>query len=221
MDSLTLFSNPVILPLPLTFETSMPKTSPIPAPLREALFECFRATTRLVRPELRRQLILVGGAASIAHNSVYHTEDVDVAAPTDVVIDIFKKVMDGALNFSLEPDGKIAFDASQGFRVRLDLLQIGDFIERIHVAEPLFQGSIASMSDLLRLRGNTVVERGSDGEATDFRWLLSEVAKAGQVLAGLNQVELEYMRGAERSCLGTLDRLVLYSVLHEQDGKRL
>ena len=42
----------------------------IAAPLRSALIECYRAAARLVRPELRRQLVLVGGAASIAHSSI-------------------------------------------------------------------------------------------------------------------------------------------------------
>ncbi|KAJ5088271.1 hypothetical protein N7456_011887 [Penicillium angulare] len=199
----------------------MPKSCPITAPLREALIECFRTTTRLVRPELRRQLILVGGAASIAHDSILYTEDVDVAAPTNVILDIWKGVMDGALNFILEPDGKIAFDSSQDIRIRVDTIEIGDAIERIHATEPLFEGSVASMSDLLRLRAVTVVERGSDGETEDFRWLLSEVAKAGQLIPGLSQEELEYMRVAGRSCLGVVDRLVLYCILQEEDGRLL
>jgi hypothetical protein len=101
----------------------MPKSNiAITAPLRGALLECFRATTRLVRPELRRQLVLVGGAASIAHSSVFKTEDVDVAAPPSALIQIWEAVSAGALNFSLESDGKIAFDAPQGFRVRIDLI---------------------------------------------------------------------------------------------------
>ena len=49
---------------------SMPKPNiPCPTPIREALLECFSSIARLVRPELRRQLVLVGGAASIAHSS--------------------------------------------------------------------------------------------------------------------------------------------------------
>lgn len=154
----------------------MPKSNiTITAPLRGALIECFRAIARLVRPELRRQLVLVGGAASIAHSSVFKTEDVDVAAPPSVLIQIWEAVSAGALNFSLESDGKIAFDAPQGFRVRIDIIQIGDgCIERIHVAEPFYEGSVASKSDLLRLRAVTVVDLGSDGEVDDFRWLLSD-----------------------------------------------
>jgi len=175
------------------------------APLRGALFECFRAATRLVRPDRRRQLIMVGGAASIAHSSVFYTEDVDVAAPPAVLIDIWEAVSAGAPNFSFESDGKIAFDAPQGFRVGLDLLEIGaGFIERIHVAEPFYEGSVASMSDLLRLRAVTVVDSGSDGEKDDFRWLLAEVTKAGQFLPGLDKEELEVVEKAVVSCLGVL-----------------
>jgi hypothetical protein len=59
----------------------------------------------------------------------------------------------------------------------------------------------------------TVVDRGGDGEAEDFRWLLSEVAKAGQLLPGFDDQELKYMLDACRSCLGRLNWLVLYSVL--------
>ena len=142
------------------------------------------------------------------------TEDVNVAAPPSVLIDIWEAISAGALNFSLESDGKIAFDAPQGFRVRVDLIQIGNgCIERIHVAEPFFEGSVASKSDLLRLRAVTVVDRGSDGEVDDFRWLLSEVAREGQVLPELDQEEMEYISRAGESCLGRLDRLVLGAIL--------
>jgi hypothetical protein len=192
----------------------MPKSNVvISATLREALFECFRATTRLVRPSLRRQLVLVGGTASIAHSSVFKIEDVDVAGPPSVLIDIWAAVSAGALNFNLEPDGKITFDAPQGFIVRVDLISISDgCIERIHVAEPSKKGSVASKSDLLRLRAVTVVDRGSDGEVDDFRWLLSEVAREGRILPALDGDELDYLSGAG-ACLGRLDRSVFAAVL--------
>ncbi|KIW19752.1 hypothetical protein PV08_00326 [Exophiala spinifera] len=194
----------------------MPKSnSTIAAPLREALFECFRSITRLVRPSLRRQLVLVGGAASIAHSSVLVTEDVDVVGPPSALIEIWEGVSTGARNFQFESDGKIVFDAPlQDIRIRVNLIEIGKgCVERIIVAEPFFEGSVASMSDLLRLRAVTVVDRGSDGEVEDFRWLLSRVASRGQILPELDKEELECIRGAAESCLGRLDRLVLGAVL--------
>jgi hypothetical protein len=99
-----------------SYNMPKPNTS-IPAPQREALLDYFCSVTRLVRPELRRQLVLVGGAASIAHSSIPKTEDVDVAAPPSTLIEIWEGASTGALNFFIESDGKIAFDAPQGFRV--------------------------------------------------------------------------------------------------------
>lgn len=98
----------------------------------------------------------------------------DVAAPPSALINIWESVSAGARNFSVGSDGVIAFDApSQDIRIRVDLLEIGNgCIERIHVAEPFFESSVASVSDLLRLRAVTAVDRGSDGEVEDFRWLL-------------------------------------------------
>lgn len=81
------------------------------------------------------------------------------------------------------------------------------------MAEPFYEGSVASKSDLLRLRAVTVVDRGSDGEVDDFRWLLSGLASEGQVLPVLDKEGLEYVSKAGGSCLERLDRLVLGAVL--------
>lgn len=59
----------------------------------------------------------------------------------------------------------------------------------------------------------TAVDRGSDGEIDDFRWLLSEVAREGQVLPALDEEALEYLRKAGETCLGKLGRLLLGAVL--------
>ncbi|KAI1774358.1 hypothetical protein F4818DRAFT_452366 [Hypoxylon cercidicola] len=158
----------------------MPKPTIIPSPIREALIECFRATARL------------------------RTEDVDVAAPPGPLIDILEAVAAGAPSFSLETDGKISYDAPQGFRVQVDLLQIGGelgCIEQIHAIEPFHEGSVASSSDLLRLRAATVVDRGDDGDILDFLWLLSKAVGIGQRLPELDSEELECMVEAAESCL--------------------
>jgi len=189
----------------------MPKPNVIiTASLRGALIECFRAATRLVRPERRHQLVLVGGAATLRCSNRRR----ECCGTPQRVNRYLGGYFGRRPQFSLESDGKIAFDAPQGFRVRVDLIQIGNgCIERIHVAEPFFEGSVASKSDLLRLRAVTVVDRGSDGEVDDFRWLLSEVAREGQVLPELDQEEMEYISRAGESCLGRLDRLVLGAIL--------
>ena len=196
----------------------MPQCKPISPLLREALMECFRETALLVRFEIRRQLVLIGGAGSVAQNSVLYTEDVDVAGPQAAIHDILMKLLEGTPKFSLEPDSRVSFDSSQGIRIRVDLLEIGDVIEHVYVVEPLFGASVASKTDLLRLRAATVMERGSQGECEDFRWLVSEIARDGNLLPCLNEQERYYMRGAGLLTLGDLDRLVLLGILREEDG---
>lgn len=138
----------------------------------------------------------------------------DVAAPQGLIVEILEAISAGAPSFAIEPDGMISFDAPQGFLVRLDLIQIGSgTIDKIHVTEPLFNGSVASKLDLLRLRAVTVVDRGSDGDVLDLSWLLLEVAKAGQVLPEMDQEELESVVGAGESCLSIFGRWVLVALL--------
>ena len=87
--------------------------TPIANPLRKALYACFRAITCLVHPDMRRQLVLVGGAASVAYFSELKTENVNFAAPLSVINLIWEAVCDGALNFNVESVDKISFDAPQ------------------------------------------------------------------------------------------------------------
>ncbi|KAI3528354.1 hypothetical protein CSPX01_16276 [Colletotrichum filicis] len=119
----------------------------------------------------------------------------------------------GLQDFTVEADGKIAFNAPQGFRVRMDVLEIGNgCIERIHATESFLGGSVASTSDLLRLRAKTVVERGGDGEVDDFRWLLLLAARNGQVLPLLDNDEVENLVGAA-AIMMLFDVLILVALL--------
>lgn len=49
----------------------------------------------------------------------------DVAAPVDALIDIWQGASAGALATSIESDGRFAFEAPQGFRVRANIIEIG------------------------------------------------------------------------------------------------
>lgn len=57
--------------------------------------EAFQATVALVRPELQKQVILIGSAASTAHKSTFYTEDVDILAPKLAIQDI-GRILEGA-----------------------------------------------------------------------------------------------------------------------------
>ncbi|KAF2214247.1 hypothetical protein CERZMDRAFT_95524 [Cercospora zeae-maydis SCOH1-5] len=172
----------------------MPKSTAITTPLREAITSCFKATTHL------------------------STGDVDVAAPAEAIFDIWKGVQDGTAHFSFESDCQIAYDAPQGFRLKLDILEIGAGpVDRIHVAEPLHDGSVASVSDLLLMRAVTVIDRGTHGDVLDFEWLLSELVKTSQ-LPQIDEEELGWLVKAVESRLGMVGRLVVAALLSSQNA---
>jgi hypothetical protein len=139
---------------------------------------------------------------------------VDVAASKAALVDIWTRVLEGTPCFALEPDGKIAYDAPQGFRLHVDLIEIGGWgdVRRIHAPEPLFDGFVAFKSDLLLLRAVTVVNRGRDGDILDFLWLLSEVAKEDPFPV-VDEEELEHLCSAMESCLGKIGCLVVAAMI--------
>ncbi|TLD16106.1 uncharacterized protein PgNI_00204 [Pyricularia grisea] len=117
----------------------MPKQVLCPKPVRDALFACFRALTRLVHPEQRLQLVL-------------KSEDLDVVSAPSIIATILESVMAGTASFGVEADGKISFDAAQGLKVHVDFISLGDesVIEHIYETEAFYERSVASLPDLLR-----------------------------------------------------------------------
>ncbi|CAK7215034.1 hypothetical protein SCUCBS95973_002338 [Sporothrix curviconia] len=175
--------------------------------MREALVECFQALTALVRPEIRCQLVL-------------KTEDLDVAAPPEPLLEIFEVVMAGAPGFSIGPDGSITMEASLGFEVNIDLIQLGaGSIGCIYESKPYFEGALASKADLLRLRAVTVACRAEDGDVLDLKWLLAAVMLEEQLLPRLAEEDLESVVEAGERALPPVWRLVLAAALGEENHR--
>lgn len=129
--------------------------------------------------------------------------------------DIASKILDGAQGFQLDPDGKIVYDASLGFRVSVDLIELGPggIIEQLHTRTPFLGGSLASMSDLLLLRAVAVVDRGADGDFLDFEWLLGRVA-VSEGFPGISDGELCWLRRAADLVVGhSLSWLIVAAII--------
>lgn len=138
-------------------------------------------------------------------------------APPAAINEIWEGASAGLLDFSIESDGHIVFDAPQGFRVRVNIIEAGNgCINHIYAVEPFLNGSIASVSDLLLLRALTVVDRGGDGDVWDFKWLLAQVAAKANFPV-INTEELEYLCRAADSCFGRYSYLVIAAILGSND----
>jgi hypothetical protein len=140
----------------------MPRPNKTISPAQKAaLLECFQFATALVPVALRPQFLLVGGTASIAFSSRLWTDDVDVAASAEAIIAFRQAIAREGSSFTISPCQTIEFDSRQGFRVSLELLQLGGgFVESIAAAEPCYNGFVASLADLILNRAETVVGRG-------------------------------------------------------------
>ncbi|KAK3351122.1 hypothetical protein B0H65DRAFT_506585 [Neurospora tetraspora] len=135
--------------------------------------------------------------------------------PSAALIDIWKGVSDGALNFSIKSDGKIAFDApKQGFRIRLNIVEIENgCIDHFHVAERSDESPVASMSDILLLRAVTVVDWGGDGDTLDFRWLLEGVFQRLGQFPKIDDEELVWLVKAADAVYGPFGYLAIASCI--------
>ncbi|KIW09638.1 uncharacterized protein PV09_00502, partial [Verruconis gallopava] len=162
----------------------MPRPNKTISPAQKAaLLECFQFATALVPVALRPQFLLVGGTASIAFSSPLWTDDVDVAASAEAIIAFRQAIAWEGSSFAISPCQMIEFDSRQGFRVSLELLQLGGaFVESIAVAEPCYNGFVASLADLILNRAKTVVGCGEIGDVADLRFLLEEAARRGMLI---------------------------------------
>ncbi|KAL7917400.1 hypothetical protein ACQKWADRAFT_324685 [Trichoderma austrokoningii] len=119
-----------------------------------------------------------------------------------------------------EDDGRIAFDSKQDFRIRVDLVEAGGgYINQIYATVPYFGVSLASKTDLLRLRATTIVQRQDEGDMADFQWLLEEVARDGESFPQLNEKEIGDLL-AVGTQIGELSRLILAAIpgAHNEDA---
>jgi hypothetical protein len=128
-------------------------------------------------------------------------------------------IIGGSTRFTLESDGKVAYDCIGGFRIRVDFLEIGaGIIDQIHDVQPLGDGSVASLADLMLLRAVTVIDRGGDGDIWDLQWLFSEIARSGGLLPPIGEEEIENLCRACEICLGKCGLLFLAAILGERNS---
>ncbi|KAJ4356696.1 uncharacterized protein N0V89_004732 [Didymosphaeria variabile] len=187
--------------------------------MEAALLECFLSATRLLPLELRSSFILIGGAATVFHNRKRFTQDVDVAASPEAIVHLHSAISSGTTQFKVnaDPSQTIEFDSRQDILVHLELLQIGGgFVDSIAAYEPFHDGFIASRADLLKLRGVTVADRGSDTDWADFMFLLEATALSGSILPRMDRCTVEALKEVTGK-LSKVDALVLIGLLQEEE----
>ena len=169
-------------------------------PLQQAFLNAYAAACAELPRDLRRSLILIGGAASIAHGmSDRKTEDADILVSSeslafldDAIVNRrggFHKDMDGVNKWDqLAPDGECLFNVPVE-----PVLIDGPFVPRIPDVVGFGDGFIATLPELVRFRAKTLVARGNVEGYFDFRRLLPMTSQQGLKLPHIDEEELETM----------------------------
>ncbi|KAL8798474.1 MAG: hypothetical protein Q9182_006628 [Xanthomendoza sp. 2 TL-2023] len=169
-------------------------------PLQLAVLNAFHAACDLLPRNLRRSLVLIGGAATIAHGMVSRkTKDADIVTSVAALA-----ILDNCINnrqggFHKDSDGAIMWEQrdpvdGQSFFVTVEFLQIGGpFLPRLPEVIGFGEGCVATLPELVRLRCETVVARGDDGDDNDLRLLLKAAKKKEVQLPHIDEEEMRVM----------------------------
>ncbi|KAL8691695.1 MAG: hypothetical protein Q9224_004117 [Gallowayella concinna] len=170
------------------------------SPLQRAILNAFHAACDLLPRNLRRSLILIGGAATIAHGMVGRTtKDADILVSVAALAILDNSINSRQGGFHKDTDGAIMWEQrdpvdGQSFFVTVEFLQIGgSFLPRLPEAIGFGEGCVATLPELVRLRCETVVERGDDGDDKDLRLLLKAARRRGLQLPHIGEEEMKVM----------------------------
>lgn len=181
-------------------------------PLQQAYLDAYAAACALVPRNLRRTVILFGGAASIAHGILDRkAKDVDILVGVEALAILEDAIINMREGFHRDYDGTIKWDKMDSsnnkfFEVTVELVELGGpFVPRLPEVVGFGQGYVTTLSELVRLRASTLVGRGDKSDHIDFALLLSTASKRKVKLPHLGEEEAKLMIEAVEICEGSRD----------------
>ncbi|CZR63810.1 uncharacterized protein PAC_13707 [Phialocephala subalpina] len=182
-------------------------------PLQQAYLDAYAAACALVPHNLRRQVILFGGAASIAHGILDRkAKDVDILVGVEALAILDDAIINMREGFHRDYDGTIKWDKcdlqnNKLFEVTVEFVDMGGpFVPRIPEVVGFGEGYVVTLTELVQLRASTLVGRGDESDHIDFFLLLSLAVK----LPHLGEEELGSMIEAVEMCEESRDTDVLF-----------
>ncbi|MCJ1247093.1 hypothetical protein MMC30_004304 [Trapelia coarctata] len=167
------------------------------SPLQQATLSAYAAACAEVPHNLRRGLILFGGAATIAHGvSERFTNDCDILVTPEVLALLGDVVNNQRGGFHVDSDGEIRWEVrtAEGvreFEIKVEFVLLGGpFSPRTPDVVGFGQGFVVTLPELVRLMAETLVERGDQRDYKDLQLLLGVMSQRGLKLPHLDAEEL-------------------------------
>ncbi|KAI9682201.1 MAG: hypothetical protein M1817_000255 [Caeruleum heppii] len=171
---------------------------------KDVLLEAYAAAAALLSPQLRREFVLVGGAAIVALGGDRATEEVEVAVMSSALHD-FKKA-------ARRPDFKEdeyhnwyyigKTDQTAGIEVRIDFLEMGsDFTPSIIAEQPIVGGFRAGLGELALMKARAWLSEKKEKDRNDFQLILSKMEMGTETFRDIEigPDDLEHLRRTARA----------------------
>ncbi|KAF7922662.1 hypothetical protein BELL_0576g00070 [Botrytis elliptica] len=181
-------------------------------PIQQAYLDAYAAACAIVPHNLRQTVILFGGAASIAHGILDRkAKDVDILVGVEALAILDDAIINMREGFHRDTDGTIKWDKLDSannklFEVTVELVELGGpFVPRVPEVVSFGEGYVVTLTELVRLRASTLVNRGDEPDYIDFRLLLFKAANMGLTLPPLEEEEVKSMIEAVEMYEGSQD----------------
>ena len=176
-------------------------------PLEQACLAAYDAICVLVPHNLRHTVILAGSAASLAHGFLgWKARDADILVGVEALGILCEAIDKRQGGLHRDGDLSVRWDMvnSEGdklFEVKLDLVELGGWTcPRIPDVVGFGEGYVVTLTELVRLRGDSLINRGEWKDHISFHGLLSLAVKRKAKLPPLGEEEMKLMISAVEEC---------------------
>jgi hypothetical protein len=142
------------------------------------------AASKLVDENVRKDFLIIGGAALVKYGSSRRTDDVDIAI-TAATLNMFMEQAKTDPRFKLHPDDEWSYtcqgEGIAGLDVRFEFLELGGpFVPKMHGMTKFRDVCLASLADIVLMKAHAYQGRGEEADFIDMRFALRLMAEKGE-----------------------------------------
>lgn len=153
------------------------------APHRRMLIEAMTAASNLVSEDMRRDFLVIGGAALVRYGSTRRTRDIAITAKT---LDAFMEKAGMDSRFRMHPDASWTYtcqgEGIENVVVEIEFLDIGgEFVPKLHGMTKFDAVYVASLADIALMKAHAYQDREKADDLEDLNFAFSMMVRRGEM----------------------------------------
>jgi hypothetical protein len=148
------------------------------------LIEAMTAASEFIDENVRKDFLIIGGAALARYGSLRKTDDIDIAITAET-LNVFVEKAKTDPRFAQHPDGEWTYtcqeESIEGLGVRFEFLQLGGpFLPEIRGVTTFGAVQVASLADIVLMKAFAYRNRGEVYDLDDMKFALRLMAQKGE-----------------------------------------